>query len=96
MYRLYIKNVKLLWEVKYIKYNKSKGCDKMLILAKSILGLMLGFFIAVILGFFLIPLLRKLKCKQSISSFTAFRHASKNGTPTLGGLIFIIPTLITM
>ena len=68
----------------------------MLILAKSILGLMLGFFIAVILGFFLIPLLRKLKCKQSISSFTAFRHASKNGTPTLGGLIFIIPTLITM
>ena len=68
----------------------------MLILAKSILGLMLGFFIAVILGFFLIPLLRKLKCKQSISTKTAFRHASKNGTPTLGGLIFIIPTLITM
>ena len=59
MYKLYIKTVKLLWEVNYIKYNKSKGCDKMLILAKSILGLMLGFFIAVIFGFFLIPVLRK-------------------------------------
>lgn len=68
----------------------------MLILAKSILGLMIGFFMAVILGWFLIPMLRKLKCKQTISVFTAFRHASKEGTPTLGGLIFIIPTIITM
>ena len=68
----------------------------MLILAKSILGLMLGFFIAVVFGWFLIPVLKKLKCKQSISVFTAFRHAEKNGTPTLGGLIFIIPTLIVM
>ena len=68
----------------------------MLILAKSILGLMLGFFISVVFGYFLIPLLRKLKFKQSISSFTAFRHAAKNGTPTIGGLIFIIPTFVAM
>ena len=33
----------------------------MLILAKSILGLMLGFFITVILGYFMIPILRKIK-----------------------------------
>ena len=68
----------------------------MLILAKSILGLMLAFFVAVGVGWFLIPMLKKLNCKQSISSFTAFAHASKNGTPTIGGLIFIIPTIITM
>ncbi len=68
----------------------------MLILAKSILGLMLSFFVSVIFGYFLIPLLRKLKCGQTISVFTAFRHANKQGTPTIGGLIFIIPTLITM
>ena len=68
----------------------------MLILAKSILGLMLAFFAAVIIGWFLIPALKRLNCKQSISSFTAFAHASKNGTPTIGGLIFIIPTIITM
>ena len=68
----------------------------MLILAKSILGLMMSFFVAVVLGYFLIPFLRSLNVKQSISSFTAFRHASKQGTPTIGGLIFIIPTIITM
>lgn len=68
----------------------------MLILAKSILGLMIGFFISVVFGWFLIPALRRLKCGQTISSFTAFRHASKQGTPTIGGLIFIIPTLVTI
>ena len=68
----------------------------MLILAKSILGLMIGFFVSVILGLILIPLLRRLNFKQNISVFTAFRHAYKNGTPTIGGLIFIIPTLLTM
>ena len=44
----------------------------------------------------MIPILRGLNVKQSISSFTAFRHANKEGTPTIGGLIFIIPTIITM
>ena len=68
----------------------------MLILAKSILGLMLSFFVAIIVGWFLIPVLKKMNIKQSISVFTAFRHSTKEGTPTLGGLIFIIPTLITM
>ena len=68
----------------------------MLILAKSILGLMLGFFVSVVFGWFLIPFLRRLDVKQSISLFTAFRHSGKNGTPTIGGLIFIIPTLLTM
>ena len=68
----------------------------MLILAKSILGLMIVFFVSVILGLILIPLLRRLNFKQNISVFTAFRHAYKNGTPTIGGLIFIIPTLLTM
>ena len=68
----------------------------MLILAKSILGLMLGFFVSVIFGLIIIPFLRKLNLKQNISLFTAFRHAEKNGTPTIGGIIFIIPTLLAM
>ena len=68
----------------------------MLILAKSILGLMLGFFVSVVFGWFLIPVLKKINVKQSINVFTAFRHATKDGTPTIGGLIFIIPTLLVM
>lgn len=68
----------------------------MLILAKSMLGLMIGFLVSIVFGAMIIPILRKLKFKQTISSFTAFRHASKNGVPTVGGLIFIIPTLLVM
>ncbi len=68
----------------------------MLILAKSILGLMIGFFGAVILGWFLIPYLKKLKYGQKINKYVKFAHAQKEGTPTIGGLIFIIPTLIAM
>ncbi len=66
----------------------------MLILAKSILGLTIGFFLATILGLFLVPYLRKKKISQSISKFVD--HQSKTGTPTFGGFIFIVPTLITM
>lgn len=68
----------------------------MLILAKSILGLMLGFFISVFLGFFLLPILKKLNFRQTVCDLITERHQAKNGTPTLGGLIFIIPTIIAM
>lgn len=68
----------------------------MLILAKSILGLMLGFFISVFFGFFLLPVLKKLNFRQSICHEITERHFEKEGTPTVGGLIFIIPTVITM
>lgn len=70
------------------------GSDKMLILAKSILGLTVGFFLAIVVGLFLVPYLRKKKVSQSISKFVD--HQSKKGTPTFGGFIFIIPTLVTM
>lgn len=68
----------------------------MLILAKSVLGLMLGFFISVFLGFLILPLLRKLNFRQNVSKHITERHLAKEGTPTIGGLIFIIPTIITM
>ncbi len=68
----------------------------MLILAKSVLGLMIGFFISVIFGFFMLPVLRKLNFRQSVCEFITKRHREKEGTPTIGGLIFIIPTIVTM
>lgn len=68
----------------------------MLILAKSILGLMLGFVLALITGFILIPLLKKLHIGQSVSHLINARHLKKDGTPTIGGLIFIIPTILIM
>lgn len=68
----------------------------MLILAKSVLGLMLGFVLSLISGFILIPLLKKLNAGQTVSRLINERHLKKDGTPTLGGLIFIISTLLVL
>lgn len=68
----------------------------MLILAKSILGLMLGFVLSLIISMISIPLLRKFKLGQSVSHLINERHLKKEGTPTMGGLIFIFTTIITM
>ncbi len=66
----------------------------MLILTKSILALGLGFIGATILGLVLIPILKNLHVGQRISVFVGESHRKKEGTPTMGGLIFIIPTLL--
>lgn len=68
----------------------------MLILAKSILGLTLGFVLSIVVGLLIIPVLRKLKAGQTVSNLINKRHQVKNGTPTIGGLIFIIPPIIAL
>lgn len=68
----------------------------MFILTKSILALMIGFIISVIMGYFIIPILKKLNIGQRISVFVGESHQKKNGIPTMGGAIFIIPTFITI
>ena len=66
----------------------------MLVLTKSLFALMIGFIIATAFGLFAIPLLKKIKASQRINVYVD-AHQRKSGTPTMGGLIFIIPTLIT-
>lgn len=68
----------------------------MLILAKTTLAIMLGFVISVIAGFIIIPFLGKINFKQKINTLINKRHMEKQGTPTLGGLIFILSTLIAL
>lgn len=68
----------------------------MLVLAKAAMAMMLGFILSIIAGLILIPILRKLKFGQNVSTTVGERHMKKNGTPTLGGLIFIIPTILTL
>lgn len=46
---------------------------------------------ATILGFILIPILRKLKIGQVVRDDGPRTHLSKTGVPTMGGFIFIIP-----
>ena len=67
----------------------------MLILAKAILAFMIGFILTIIFGLVTIPILKKFKIRQTISSFVGI-HKEKNGTPTMGGIIFIIPTIISI
>jgi len=68
----------------------------MLILAKAAMALLLGFILSIITGLILIPLLKKFHVGQYVSHYVGERHLKKQGTPTMGGLIFIIPTLIAL
>lgn len=49
---------------------------------------------ALALGPMVIPILRRLKAGQTIREEMAASHQAKAGTPTMGGLIFIIPAAI--
>ena len=68
----------------------------MLILAKTVLGIMLGFILSLITGLISIPILRKKKIGQCTTRTLNERHIKKEGTPTIGGIIFIIPTIISI
>ena len=65
----------------------------MLLLTKAIFAIMIGFLASAFLGLILIPILKKLRLGQKISIFVGEAHRKKEGTPTMGGLIFILPTV---
>lgn len=68
----------------------------MLVLAKAMLALMIGFILAIVSGLIIIPIMKRKKFEQSESIFLRGQHDSKKGTPTMGGFIFIIPSIITV
>lgn len=68
----------------------------MLVLTKSILSVMIGFIMAVIIGLILIPVLKRINFGQRISEYVGESHRKKEGTPTMGGIIFIIPTILAI
>ncbi len=57
---------------------------------KLILALLIGFLVSSGVGAFLVPWLRKIKAGQQIKEIGPNWHMSKSGTPTLGGIMFII------
>lgn len=61
-----------------------------------IYSVLLAFFIAILAGALLIPLLHKLKFGQSEREEGPKSHQKKAGTPTMGGIIFIAAAFITM
>ena len=61
---------------------------------KTIITAIVSFVLAVIFGRWLIPALRALKAGQSIREIGPSWHNSKEGTPTMGGLMFMLPVLV--
>lgn len=61
-----------------------------------IYSVLVAFIIALLLGPVIIPLMHKLKFGQNIREEGPKSHQKKAGTPTMGGLIFICTTALTM
>ena len=57
---------------------------------------LLAFGITAISGFVLIPWLRKVKFGQTIKEIGPTWHRSKQGTPTMGGLMFYLGSVVAI
>ena len=58
-------------------------------LTRTLAAFVISLAVTLIVGRFLIPFLRKAKAEQSIKRDGPVWHMSKEGTPTMGGLMFI-------
>lgn len=67
-----------------------------LLLTKVVFAIMIGFIGALIVGIIFVPMMRSLHIGQTISEYVGKNHIKKSGTPTLGGIIFIVPTLVAV
>lgn len=63
---------------------------------KSIICLGVTFILTAIIGKFVIPILKKLKVGQSERSDGPRSHLRKQGTPTMGGIMMILSTIIVV
>ena len=63
---------------------------------RIVIGVILGFAVAALAGRALIPFLRRMKAGQSIKEIGPTWHMSKQGTPTMGGLMFIIAAAVAV
>ena len=68
----------------------------MLILAKAVLSLMIGFLASMFLGVIIVPMLRRKHIQQRVSVYLEESHKKKDGTPTMGGLIFILGSFVSI
>lgn len=66
------------------------------ILLKILVAAVVAFVISAVIGKFLVPALRRWKAGQSIKEDGPTWHMSKQGTPTMGGLMFILATIIVV
>ncbi|MCI2105155.1 MAG: phospho-N-acetylmuramoyl-pentapeptide-transferase [Intestinimonas sp.] len=65
-------------------------------MVQILLSIVLSFVITAIAGKLLIPVLRRMKAEQSIKEDGPTWHMAKQGTPTMGGLMFILGIAATI
>ena len=63
---------------------------------RLLIAALVSFVVSAIAGKILIPVLRRMKAGQSIKEDGPTWHMSKQGTPTMGGLMFILGILCTL
>lgn len=60
---------------------------------RAFVALVVSFFVTVVFLLLLIPILKRKKAGQEILSYVE-EHKSKNGTPTMGGIAFLLASII--
>ena len=63
---------------------------------RILLAAVAAFVISAVAGWFLIPALRALHAGQSIKEIGPNWHKSKEGTPTMGGIMFILAVIVAV
>ena len=63
---------------------------------RIILAGVVAFVISAVVGRFLVPLLRAMKAGQSIKEIGPHWHKSKEGTPTMGGIMFMAACVVSV
>ena len=61
---------------------------------KLIITVLVSFALSMIAGPFIIPWLKRLKVGQTINQFGPRSHQGKQGTATMGGLVFIFSSVV--
>ena len=56
--------------------------------------LFVSLLITLLFSYFTIPLLKKLKANQELNRYLIDMHKGKSNTPTMGGILFILPVLV--
>ena len=62
----------------------------MQVIVQNLISAVIAFVVTAVVGKFLVPFLRRVKAGQSIKTDGPTWHMSKQGTPTMGGIMFIV------
>ena len=64
-------------------------------LSIQVFAFIITFILALAAGIAFVPVLKRLKVKQTIRDDGPATHLKKMGTPTMGGIIFLLPIMLS-